>query len=99
MSIPLLEDYFKPITDLDFQTLKIENPGINMMVENFKAIHEGRDLRYDCPHDKFLQIITNFDKAAHVKSSEILSEIFWSDFIVSESAQTASILNNNKGES
>lgn len=94
MSIPILDTYFKSILDLDLQTSKIENPGINMMVENFKAAHEGRDLYYDCPHDKFLKIITNFDRSACASSLQITNERFWGDFIIAESENTANILNN-----
>lgn len=99
MSIPEIFEFFPGISGLTGECYVILNPALRMQVSNYSALQSNEALILDMPHDKFLEIIRNFDSASRFPTPAIISREAWSKHMTSESKKIPDILNNNKGDS
>lgn len=99
MSIPLIIEFFPGISGLSGESYVILNPALQMQVSNYSALQSNEALPYDISHDKFLEIIRNFDSASRFPTPAIISSDAWINHMTSESQKIPGILNNNKGDS
>jgi hypothetical protein len=98
MSIPSIIDFFPGISGLTGESYTILNPALKIMVSNYSALESNEPLPYDISHDKFLEIVKNFDSASRFLTPAIISSEAWINHMTAESLKIPDIL-NNKGDS